>query len=55
MQLLEILKAFEILSPLIEELIDALRNEKKIPDFVSKLPEPSRARVALRARQAGLK
>lgn len=50
----EVLKALTILAPLIEEIVDALRTGKT-PDFVAKLPERSRARVAFEARKAGLK
>lgn len=50
MQIIELLRACEVLAPLIEEVIEAFRT-KKIPDFVSKLPEPSRAHVALNLRK----
>lgn len=51
---MEILRAIEILVPLIEDVVNALRSNQ-MPDFVRTLPEPSRARVALNARKALLK
>lgn len=49
-----ILRALQILAPLIEEIVNAFRTGKA-PDFIQALPSPLASRVALNARKAGLK
>ena len=49
-----ILKAVEILAPLVEDLVKAL-SKGEMPAFVTTLPSPLKSEVALAAKKAGLR
>jgi hypothetical protein len=49
-----LIQILTILAPLVEEIADAMKTGK-LPEFVSRLPDKSRARIALEARKAGIK
>lgn len=49
-----IVKAVEILEPLVEEIVKALQSGK-LPDFVATLPDPQALRVKIAAHNAGIK
>lgn len=51
MSLARILKAVEVLAPLIEQVVLYLEGGKK-PEFLETLPEVLRSEVALKARRA---